>query len=478
LQYAPVGISGITVSFAIDRRVKPVDGVPQEYKDRETQAFTELKLTPRLVAKLLTSSYISALPPGADLTHVNYTDFSDPGHNARNITTDPDFLAINDPEWASQDLNSISLADVLEPSGRSDLATQLWRYVMADADAVAFLNGTPDPWKMIVNPWYSTNPDVNPNGTALTLPRDNFPKADPVEKAATTGTNGVGAVNLVTWRPYTTDFENGAYLTLRGDGQLLGGWDSTSAPPKYLKTARNLVGEQGVLGLSTAASAVRYQNVTASLQNPAGKFVAPTSASMLAAAAAMTPTAIQPKVLEFNPAASEAEAATTAYPLTMPVYAALNPLQTDAAQRVKFASLIRYAATDGQVSGNALGQLPVGYAPMPKSWVDQALSAATAIEKGISPIAAPAASPASVPTSASVAARSTGSSAVAAAAAIVAAAVDPTATGSVAGPLLGKATPADPAVGPAAMAVPAGLFSGLLAAGAVPLFTRVRRKQF
>jgi len=485
LQYAPVGISGVTVSFAVDRRVKPVGGIDQAYKDRETQAFTSLKLTPRLIAKLLTASYTSALPPGADLSHIKYIDFAHPGPNARNITTDPDFLAINDPEWASQDLNSVSLSDALMPSGRSDLASQLWRYVMADADAVAFLDGTPDPWGMIVNPWYSTNAGVNPTKTGLSLPRDNFPKADPVEKAATTGSNGVGPVNLVTWRPYTSDFENGAYLTLRGDGLQLGGWDSTSTPPKYLKTTRSLVGEQGVIGLSTAASAARYQNVTASLLNPAGAFVAPDSDGMLAAAAAMTPTKLQPKVLEYDPASTAADAAGTAYPLTMPVYAALNPLQTDASQRVKFANLIRYAATDGQKAGAAIGQLPAGYAPIPPSWVDQALVAATAIEKGISPIVKPSATSARPAAAAPVAvtpARSpvgaSGTGAVAAAAATVAAATDPAATGPAAGALIGTKTPDDPSVGPVAMAVPAGLLSGLAAAGAVPLISRIRRRRF
>ncbi|POH71370.1 hypothetical protein C3B59_01965 [Cryobacterium zongtaii] len=483
LQYAPVGISGVTVSFAIDRRVRPVEGIDQAYKDRETQSFTSLNLTPRLIAKLLTASYVSALPPGADLTHINYIDFENQGDNARNITSDPDFLAINDAEWASQDLNSVSLADSLAPSGRSDLATQVWRYVMADADAVAFLDGTADEWGMVVNPWYSTNADINPTGTAFALPRDNFPKADPVEKPATTGTNGVGPVNLVTWRPYTSDFENGAYLTLRGDGQQLGGWDSTSTPPKYLKTTRALVGEQGVIGLSTAASAARYQNVTASLLNPAGAYVAPDSGSMLAAAAAMTPTTQQPKVLEFEPASATATAALTAYPLTMPVYAALNPLQTDASQRAKFANLIRYAASKGQEPGTELGQLPAGYAPMPQSWIDQALVAATAIEQGISPNAKPTAKPTPAVAPATPA-RSTpaasGTAAVAAAAATVATAtgpIDPTATGTAAGTLLGPRTPEDPSMGPVAMAVPAGLLSGLVAAGAVPMISRIRRKR-
>lgn len=483
LEYAPVGLSGVALTFAIDRRTSPVGDVPQAYKDLDTQPFTKLNLTPRLIAKLLTSSYTSSLPAGANLLHIGYTNVDDPGKNARVLTIDPDFLAVNDVEWKYQDLSSVSLSDLLVPNGRSDLANQLWRYVLADADAAAFLKGTPDPWGMIVNPWYSTDAKVNLTGTGLSLPRDTFPKADPVEKPATTGANGIGPVNLVTWRPFTTDFEQGAYLTLRGDGQALGGWDTSYTPPKYAKATRSLVGDQGVLSMTTTAAAARYQNITASIRNASGQYVAPTTASMAAAAAAMTPTLTQPKVLEYDPSSAAALQASTAYPLTMPVYAATNPLQTDASLRAKYANLIRYAATDGQVQGAGVGELPDGYAPLPKSWANQALKAADAIEKGISPnIAATAASagPSSVPAIASTAVQSSVSTlpSTQASAAVTGGATptEPAVSGVAAGLLLGKPTPADPTIGPVAAAVPMGMLSGLLAAGAVPLISRIRRR--
>ncbi|KFF59449.1 hypothetical protein JF66_11210 [Cryobacterium sp. MLB-32] len=481
LQYAPVGLSGIAVSFAIDRRVTPSGTVDPAYVAAETQAFTSVNLTPRLLAKLLTSSYIGSLPPGADLTHVNYTNNADRGKNPANITRDPEFLAINDAEWAAQDLNSISLSDVLAPSGRSDLATQVWRYILADPDAVAFLNGTPDETGMIVNPYYSTNAAVNPTGTGLALPKDSFPKADPVETVSGTAASDPGPVNLVTWRPFSSDWDNGAYLTLRGDGQALGEWDLNATPHKYQKAVRSLAGDQGVLGLTTTASAARYQNVTASLRNSAGRFVAPTSGSMLAAAGAMTPTATQAKVLEYDPESASAIAAPTAYPLTMPVYAALNPLQTDPSLRATYANLITYAASKGQHPGTALGQLPAGYAPMPQAWVGQALLAATAIKDGISPVVSPNTSAtASSSAATSNYTNSVGASAAAAVAAaatpVAAAAGDPTATGSAAGPLVGKPTPDDPAIGPVSAAIPTGLLAGLLSAGAVPMISRIRRR--
>ena len=94
----------------------------------------------------------------------------------------------------------------------------------------------------------------------------------------------------------------------------------------------------------------------------------------------MTPTAAQPKVMAYDQTGTPAKAAPTAYPLTMPVYAALNPQQTDADLRAVYANLIRYAARDGQSPGTDLGELPPGYAPLPQPWVDQALAAADAIE--------------------------------------------------------------------------------------------------
>lgn len=464
VSYAPIALSGVALTFAIDRELTTVGTIPQEYADRATTPFTSMKLTPRLVAKLLTGSYYEGLPSGADLSHIGYVSAANPGKNARNITTDPDFLAINDEEWKYQNLSRASLADMLVPSGRSDIAMQVWNYVLADPDAVAFLNGTPDPWGMIVNPWYSTNNDVNPNDVGMQLPAENFPRADPAEKPDTTATNGTGAVNLITWRPSTANFEQGANLVLRGDGQVLGGWDATSVPAKYLKTPRSLLGEQKVMAMTTTAAAARYQNVTVSLLNPAGEFVTPTTDSMQAAAAAMTLTPGSSSVYRFDPASTTAKGATAAYPLTMPVYAALNPLQTDTTLRATYANFIRYAVGAGQTPGEDLGQLPAGYAPIPQGWVSQALASATAIEKGISPI--------TTGTSSSGGSSNYGSNSSSGGDT----GGDPAATGDVAGDLVGAQTPADPKLDATAMAVPLGFLSGIGAAIAVPLLPRIRRR--
>lgn len=478
--YAPVALSGIAISLSIDRQPHPIDSSPEE-KARSGLPMTELKLNPRLVAKLLTSSYVDALPNGADKSHIGYKSFLEPGKNPRTIVQDKEFQAINDPEWSRQIMIGASIADVLAPSGRSDIATRLWEYVLADPAAKAWLDGEPDEYGMIVNPWYSTNPDVNPTKSGLALPMDNFPKADPVEKADTTVTDpsdGTGAINLVTWRPYTHSFADSAYHVLRGDGNILGAWDKFATPPKFGKAVRELFGSQKVVGLTTAPAAELYQTVVASLRNPAGQFISPTRDSMAAAAAAMTPTPSQPDVVQYDWSGDAAKAATTSYPLTMPVYAALNPKQGDASLRAVYANLIRYAASEGQQPGTDIGDLPPGYAPLPQSWIAQATAAAVEIERGGVTASTPPTSTRSGPSSASTGSKSTSAAAAPAPAQQSSAtiATDPVVTGEVAGALAGAATPDDPDVGPLGAAVPLGVAAGIIAAVAVAALSRLRRR--
>jgi hypothetical protein len=470
LQYAPIALTGLAVTFAIDRAPSTGPTVPQAEKDKDRLPLESLKLTPRLVAKLLTNSYLDSLPVYADKTHVNYTSAEDPGHNATNLTRDPDFLAVNDKAWSYQAFSSASLADLLTPQGRSDGAWALWTYVLSDQDAVDFLAGKPDPWGMIVNPWIATDPEVNKLGVGFDLPTDTFPKADPIELPGTPG--GAGPVNLVTWRPYTIDYDTSAYLTLRGDGQLLGAWDFNSIPPKWGKEPRRIVGLQSVLGLSDTASAGKYQVVTASLRNPAGAFVAPTTESLTAAAAAMTPSATQSQVLSFDPKSSNAKAATNAYPLAMPVYAATNPAQPDAALRRDYATFITYAVTDGQVPGTDFGELPVGYAPIPEAWKTQALAAATAIATG--PVPAPGTNLQTLPQqptpSSTTSTAQTGTTVSA-----PQTTANPEATGEISGKLAGAITPDDPNAGALGAVVPVA-FLVIIAVAILARFLSRRRR--
>lgn len=462
--YAPIAVSGASIVFSIDRRASSADGVPVNAKDSDGIPFTEMNLTPRLLAKLLTNSYVFSLPGSADRTHVGFSNFDNPGKNSYALTKDPDFWQFNDVEWQYQNVISPSVADALIPTGRSDIAWAVWSYIMADAEARAFLNGDPDPWGMVVNPWYSTNPKVNPTGVGKVYPRDDFPKADPIEKPSTVESdpaNGEGALNLVSFRPYTSDFERGAYYTLRSDGLIIAGWQKETVPPRWARASRDLIGSRKVIAVTTAASAAKFTTISASLRNSAGNFVSPTTETLSRAASAMT-TSDNLSVLEFDHESAEAKSATNAYPLTMPVYAALNPLMSDAPLRATYAGFIRYAVQSGQVLGSDIGNLPQGYAPIPDTWVTQAMNAASAIQAGIKPktpvniSSIPAAPyiPIAKELSLNEVVQGSGDIAV----------------------LTSESTVPDPNIGALSGVVPLSLLTGLASAFAVPIFTRARKR--
>jgi len=465
LTYAPVAVAGVTIAFAIDRLPSPLGGVPAEELAKAHVPFTDLRLTPRLLAKLLTGSYRDALPSGADRSHIGYDGAADPGHNAINLTRDPDFLAINDPEWQYQSLLGAGIADALIPQGRSDAAWAVWSYILADAEARAFLEGDPDPWGMIVNPWWSIDATINPSGEALTLPREDFPKADPIEAPLS---GGNPAVNLVTLRPFTNDLAQGAFLTLRGDSLSLGDINLSTTPATYRRAERALVGDQAVLGVTDTPAAARYLVIGAALRNPAGQFVTPTTSSLTAAAQAMTADARQPQVLRFDAGSTQAKAAPDAYPLAMPIYAAARADIADKELRGDYADFIRYAVGAGQVPGLGNGELPPGYAPIPADWTAQALAAATKIAAGPQPAATTTGSTTST-------SGSSGFTGDLSTLDVPAADEQPAATGDAAGALSGPRTPADPVEVAATSAVPLSLVVTLAAAAATWLFGRRRR---
>lgn len=462
LTYAPIALSGLVVTFAIDRNPDPFGTVPPEYAAAVNLPFTELKLTPRLLAKLLTNSYWGSLPPELDHSYLG-------ANNPENITKDKEFLAINSPEWAYQSLISPSLADTLMPQGRSDAARAVWSYIMADPDAAAFMAGAPDPYGMTVNPWYSTDAAKNKSGSALELPRDDFPKADPAEVVPPQQ----APINVVAWRPYVNDLDSAAYLTLRGDGQVLGPWDPNSAPAKYTKTGRSLPGFQRVLGISDAPASERYEVRVASLRNPAGEFVTPTTDALLAAAALMSPATDGSGVAGLDLGSAAARESKSAYPLALPVYAAADPALLSAPLRADYAAFIRYAVGVGQTPGFTLGQLPAGYAPLPSSWVAAGTAAAAAIERGP---ATPSPTPSAAAPAASASAPRSVSSVPAASTSTTAQPAATPAQGPRANALAGGATPQDPETGAIAVAVPSSLVAGALGAGAVPLVSRLRRR--
>jgi hypothetical protein len=361
--YAPVAVSGLAIALNIEWQ-SGFDATDDDRK-REGRRLSDLKLTPRLVAKLLTQSYRA----GADITRDSIKT------NPLSIGSDPEFKKDN-PDFTKQ--LDLPFGDMLVPLGQTDLATRLWQWILADPDAKAFLTGSPDPWGMKVNPVYQTQ----------SWPQDNFPKSDLycIKLRADDGLEHDWCT--LDMHPYANNMHDAARFAARGDTLVHNATsrDNQGAVIGWKKGAPQAPGKRAVLAVTDVATAERYGLPMAQLQNGARQFVAPTPSSLLAGVTTMRTSPTVPNVLVPDPASTNS----AAYPLTTVLYGATVPsaITTDAGK--DYADLLRYAAGDGQTPGVEPGTLPFGYAPMPA-----ALRALT--ERAATTIADNAGKPAPIP---------------------------------------------------------------------------------
>ena len=344
--YAPVALSGLAVAFNLE--VQASRDAPPEVKARNGERITGLRLTPRLVAKLLTQSYVSATLAVPKAMAGNPYD----------LTRDPEFLALN-PAFRDYYFNGVPALVV--PLGLSDATAQLWDWLRADADAKAFLNGKADPHGAVVNPYYR----------GLDLPRADYPKSDPGCQEFGDGRPVLCTLDALA---YAADLHEAARGAARGDTLARNYWDPNAAPPSWRKAPPQLSGARAVLVLADTATAERYSLPTAALRNAAGVFTRADGTGLLAGLAAATPDG---DVLVTDPSVR----ARAAYPLTTLTYAATAPARLTAGDAKAYAAFVRYAVTDGQVPGTDAGRLSPGYVPLPKAQRDRALAVATRIAR-------------------------------------------------------------------------------------------------
>ncbi|NYI06282.1 hypothetical protein [Allostreptomyces psammosilenae] len=342
VSYAPVALSGATVAFNIV--VNPALGASEEITARRGQYMERMRLTPRLVAKLLTQFYRSSSPGGSDYLRGN------PEH----LFADPEFQAIN-PHFAGLTGHD-GAADMVVSIARTDAVTALWRWIDADPDARAWLDGEPDPAGYVVNPTY----------LEMALPQDGIPKNDP---GCQPRTDLIPIpLCLSNWSAYVDDFREAAYYARRGDNNRNASWEP-QPPQRWKAMGPQARDKHLVITFTDTASAHRYGLQTAELLNAAGEYVAPTEESLRAGVAAMVDSPV-PGVRQVDPEA-EAEGA---YPLTMLTYAGVNRTRLDDRTRGEYADFLEYAVGDGQVPGVREGQLPPGYVPLPEAEVEQAMA--------------------------------------------------------------------------------------------------------
>lgn len=385
--YAPLTLSGVVVGFNIERvPIVESDGSlqPQELA-LSGDRLEHLYLTPLLIARLLTESYRDQLQFVQGDTSPKYAWVQ---KNPASLFTDPNFLEYN-PEFSQLSPSYlIDAGTLLVEEGSSDATEALWKWVLSDPEARAWLNGTPDKADsgMNVNPYYSTNPKINPAGASFGSPvPDDFPKSDPY--LDNTGSIVYGPppaparpLGVLDWTPYVSNMATAAADAAAANDQAKTTFNPAATPDlAWTSNGPQETGNDFIITITTSSSAAQYGLQTASL-SAAGDdttdraFVAPDEQSLLAGEKAMKPTQVT-GVLQSNPSTT----AGGAYPLTMLTYAATNPKNLSASSKKDYAAFLRYAAGAGQVSGTELGQLPDGYVPLPASLKSETLAAATTL---------------------------------------------------------------------------------------------------
>jgi hypothetical protein len=395
--HAPVAVTGFALAYTID--------------DAHGDRYDKLKLTPRLIAKLLTQSY-PAIPAIKD----GYPALSG---NPLDMSLDPEFIALN-PGIKQGVAAGISASTIYAISSDSDVIEALTAYINADPEARAWLDGSPDPWGM----------KVNPNYLKLALPVNSWPLLDSYEPTALyeTGTNPCLQEAPVPYLPLVASPSSRLvnislamqYSLANSQVVCVQPFAGSSVGQKLNPLGRQSGGYRFMLGLVSLGDAARFGLDAAALQttvtsgsgskftDAAGRaFVTPTDAAMRKAAGLLA-TAKSPVdwQLPYSTLLSDASGA-GAYPGTMVVYADVPTSGLTSHDARGYAAFLAFAAHAGQVSGTALGQLPSGFLPMTKAnglgaLADYTSRAAVAVsdQSGtVPPLVAPVVTPATpVPT--------------------------------------------------------------------------------
>ncbi|MGO8876050.1 MAG: hypothetical protein ACLQNG_09850 [Acidimicrobiales bacterium] len=340
---APVAVTGFSISYIID--------------GANGQPYTKLRLTPLLLAKLLTESYPAELPVQQE----------DPAlsHNPLNITLDPEFIQLN-PGITKGVAATESASEIIALSSDSDVMEALTTYINDNPEARAWLNGKPDPWGMVVNPAYE----------GIKLPVDQWPLLSTFEPKAYYSSDNNDCLHnspvpylplVAAPMPTLEDVSYAMQFAIANSTTVCSQIDGTSVGEKLVALGPQTVGYRFMIGITPLADDSRYQLRAAALETTANTFVAPDDASLRAAVALLKPDKLSGTwpipYLEM----STSDAGAAAYPGTMVVYAAVPTSGLPAESAKDYASLLQYAATAGQQPGLGVGQLPPGYLPMTKA---------------------------------------------------------------------------------------------------------------
>jgi hypothetical protein len=400
--YAPLANSAVAFAYYIDN---PNTGMP----------YTNLVLNARLAAKLLTQSYAleydcSEPPPpgGNQKPYPAASSVCDPAvarspkaHNPDTIFDDPEFFALNGGDTAANiaqfpnDSVPNTQFGTFVPTvvaGESDTTYELTGWIGSDADARAFLNGQTVTGNL---PGAGqTSMTVNKNYRGITYPIDQFVPLDPGWSVGNLATNlaennwtesmqaswnpvtslDAAATALATYQPTAASpagacdaGNDGSFPDCGNDGKAGGDWDNPTLAGQFL-------GQDTLTAVVSESQAAADEFPVFRLVNAAGKAVAPTSTSVLAAVSQMTTNADgitqSPNFASQDP---------DAYPLAMVDYAMVPTCGLSAAKASAISAFLTDVATKGQTPGYLPGQLAPGYVPLTSHQLSQLKAAASAV---------------------------------------------------------------------------------------------------
>jgi len=367
--YAPVAIAALDFGFSINYR-------------GSGYVTTPVKLTPLLLAKAVTQSYLQDLPDF-------FPDYGKTGpawaqSNPLNISEDPQFHTLNPA--VPQDTTG-PIAPLLTED-HSAANQQVWQWIQADSTASGWLAGTKDTTdgNLAVDPDYQalklgTPPALDSYPRAYSACLDLGKSSDTPPKEMTRCT-----LDLI---PYAENFDSAASAVLTANNpDESGPWNTTTTAPDgslgwWQKAGVEALGQIFMWAASDTPDLAAYGLIPAELcDNSGGTCVGPSTASVTAAVGAAT--ADSSGLLHVDPA----HPGTGGYPLTQIIYAAVATNQSAAALS-DYADLIAYAAGTGQTIGAAPGDLPPGYLPLPANLQAQAQSVVTKLRGLASPSPSP-----------------------------------------------------------------------------------------
>lgn len=331
--YAPLAVSAVAVAYWVDNPAT-------------SQPVTNLRLDPRLLAKLLTQSYnfdgdgCTGGRPPAGIGCDSAVDGNPP-----TLFDDPEFRHIN-PHVNAPLGATFQVPTVM--SGHSDMTWEVTRWIATNKDGGAFMQGQFDPWGMHVNTTYLTQ----------TYPVDSFNAQDNYP---------------VISHKYSPAFPLSFVVQLQAENTDDGtDYEVDPTTGNFTKDPPEFPGARSLFAVIDEADAAALRFPVARLLNSAGRYVAPTSKSMATALSTMTP-------IGDNGVTEQVDFPKKkfgAYPLTMVIYAMVPISGVSAHKAAAIARFIRFAAGPGQHRGLNVGELPPGYLPLPAKLQDQALHAA------------------------------------------------------------------------------------------------------